>query len=271
MRFVSLGSGTSGNCYFLYTDTDSLLIDAGVGLRVLKKRFLNRGLNFGMIRNILVTHPHADHVKSAGSLSADYHIPVFATEKAFNGIVRNASVRRKIPQPFMHIIEEGVPFRLGPFRITPVEVPHNCPENVGYVIEEGEVTFCLMTDMGSLTPGIENAIWRSDYLVIEANYNSDMLLQGPYPDKMKKQIMSDRGHFSNEDCGRALADHASPHLRHVWLCHLSEMNNTPAIACADVKRVIEESVKEDPQRSFLKILPVEALSRKIPSEVFELK
>ena len=78
LRFISFGSGTSGNCYFLYTDTSSVLIDAGVGLRVLKRKFLSYGLDFRMIRNILITHDHADHVKSIGSLSGDYHIPVFA-------------------------------------------------------------------------------------------------------------------------------------------------------------------------------------------------
>ena len=271
LRFISFGSGTSGNCYFLYTDTSSVLIDAGVGLRVLKRKFLSYGLDFRMIRNILITHDHADHVKSIGSLSGDYHIPVFATRKVHQGIVRNVSVRKKIPQAYIHVIEKDIPFTLGDFLITPFGVPHNSLENVGYIIETGGVTFCLMTDVGSLTPEIKNVISRANYLVIEANYNLDMLQQGPYPDYMKKQIMSDTGHLSNENCGKAIAENASQGLRHVWLCHLSETNNTPAFACDDVKKVIEEYVKENPLRNFLLSLPVDALSRKIPSNVFELK
>lgn len=98
LRFISFGSGSSGNSYYLYTETDSLLIDVGVGLRSLKKHFHNYGLRFEDIHHILVTHDHADHVKSVGSLSNDYHLPVYTTSKVHRGINATIVCERKYSQ-----------------------------------------------------------------------------------------------------------------------------------------------------------------------------
>lgn len=103
LRFISFGSGSSGNCYYLYTETDSLMIDVGVGLRSLKKHFRNYGLKFEEIHHILVTHDHADHVKSVGSLSNDYHLPVYTTRKVHEGIERNYCVRKRF-SPTMYTL-----------------------------------------------------------------------------------------------------------------------------------------------------------------------
>ena len=99
LRFISFGSGSSGNCYYLFTETDSLLIDVGVGIRTLKKHFHNYGLRFEDVHNILITHDHADHVKSVGSLSNDYHLPVYTTRKVHSGIENNYCVRKKSMVP----------------------------------------------------------------------------------------------------------------------------------------------------------------------------
>ena len=135
LRFISFGSGSSGNCYYLYTETDSILIDVGVGLRSLKKHFHNYGMQFEDIHHILVTHDHADHVKSVGSLSNDFHLPVYTTRKVHMGIERNYCVRKKIVPQNVHVIEKGVPFTLGEFKVTPFGVPHDSTDNVGYFVE----------------------------------------------------------------------------------------------------------------------------------------
>ena len=134
LRFISFGSGSSGNCYYLFTETDSLLIDVGVGIRTLKKHFHNYGLRFEDVHNILITHDHADHVKSVGSLSNDYHLPVYTTRKVHSGIENNYCVRKKINGANVHVVEKGVPFVLGEFRITPFGVPHDSTDNVGYQV-----------------------------------------------------------------------------------------------------------------------------------------
>ncbi|MDD6553965.1 MAG: MBL fold metallo-hydrolase [Prevotellaceae bacterium] len=266
LNFISFGSGSSGNCYLLYTDDDALLIDAGVGVRLLKKHFHDYGLRLDKVRNILVTHDHADHVKSVGSISGDYHIPVFATRKVHNGIERNYCVRRKIDADMLRIITVDEPFTVGEFRVTAFEVPHDSSDNVGYLIEYGDVTFCLMTDVGHLTPQMLDIIGKANYLVIEANHDPEMLRQGPYPQYLKDRIMGPRGHLNNTECARALAEHATEKLRHVWLCHLSEENNHPELA-----RLTVEQVLRDYGLVVGKDFAVDVLKRKTPSEVYELK
>ena len=265
LRFISFGSGSSGNCYYLYTETDSLLIDVGVGIRTLKKQFHNYGLRFEDVRNILVTHDHADHVKSVGSLSNDYHLPVYTTHKVHEGIEHNFCVRKKIDPSHVHVIEKGVPFTLGVFRITPFGVPHDSTDNVGYQVECEGVTFCLITDVGHITEEMHSFIGHANYLVLEANYSIDMLQQGKYPQYLKERILGPTGHLSNDDCAKALAEYGTEQLRHVWLCHLSEENNHPELARKTVEQIL---------RSYGvvagKDFDLEVLKRKIPSEIYKL-
>ena len=265
LRFISFGSGSSGNSYYLYTETDSILIDVGVGIRALKKHFHNYGLRFEDVHHIFITHDHADHVKSVGSLSTDYHLPVYATRKIHVGIERNYCVRKKIAPNHVHVIEKGVPLNVGEFKVAPFGVPHDSTDNVGYFVEWEGVTFCLITDVGHITEEMHDFIGRSNYLVIEANHSEEMLLQGHYPQYLKDRILGPNGHLSNVACGEALADYASPGLRHVWLCHLSEENNHPELARKTVEQILRSKgivVGKD--------FELEVLRRKTPSEIYKL-
>ena len=265
LRFISFGSGSSGNSYYLYTETDSILIDVGVGIRALKKHFHNYGLRCEDVHHIFITHDHADHVKSVGSLSTDYHLPVYATRKIHVGIERNYCVRKKIAPNHVHVIEKGVPLNVGEFKVTPFGVPHDSTDNVGYFVECEGVTFCLITDVGHITEEMHDFIGRSNYLVIEANHSEEMLLQGHYPQYLKDRILGPNGHLSNVACGEALADYASPGLRHVWLCHLSEENNHPELARKTVEQILRSKgivVGKD--------FELEVLRRKTPSEIYKL-
>ena len=265
LRFISFGSGSSGNSYYLYTETDSILIDVGVGIRALKKHFHNYGLRFEDVHHIFITHDHADHVKSVGSLSTDYHLPVYATRKIHVGIERNYCVRKKIAPNHVHVIEKGVPLNVGEFKVTPFGVPHDSTDNVGYFVECEGVTFCLITDVGHITEEMHDFIGRSNYLVIESNHSEEMLLQGHYPQYLKDRILGPNGHLSNVACGEALADYASPGLRHVWLCHLSEENNHPELARKTVEQILRSKgivVGKD--------FELEVLRRKTPSEIYKL-
>ena len=265
LRFISFGSGSSGNCYYLYTDTDSILIDVGVGIRTLKKHFHNYGLRFEDVHNILITHDHADHVKSVGSLSTDYKLPVYTTRKVHQGIERNYCVRKKIAPNFAHVIDKGTPFQLGEFRVTPFGVPHDSTDNVGYFVECEDVNFCLITDVGHITDEMHEFISRANYLVLEANHSVEMLQQGPYPQYLKDRILGPNGHLSNDDCAEALAEFATPNLRHVWLCHLSEENNHPELARKTVEQILR-SKGIIAGKDFL----LEVLKRKTPSEIYKL-
>jgi len=266
LRFISFGSGSSGNCYLLYTDTDALIIDAGVGIRTLKKHFRDYGLSMSKVRRVLITHDHADHIKCVGSMSHELQVPIYATQIVHNGIDRNYCVARKVDASLRRYVEPGVTLQMGEFTVTPFTVPHDSSDNVGYFIEADNTTFCLMTDVGRVTEEMETFIGRSQYLVIEANHDKEMLQQGPYPQFLKDRIVSGSGHLNNELCGEAIAKNMTEKLRYVWLCHLSEENNHPELARKTIETVL---------RSYGivagKDFGLEVLKRTKPTGIFELK
>ena len=259
-KFISFGSGSSGNCYELYTESDALLIDAGVGIRGLKKQMKDYGQSMGKVRHLLITHDHADHIKCVGSISHEYLLPVYATKIVHQGIDRNYCVSRKVAPELRRYIEPGVTIELGSFRVTPFTVPHDSSDNVGYMIEAQGISFCIITDE------MANYISKANYLVLEANHDREMLQQGPYPEHLKERIQSGNGHLSNSICGEAIAQHMSEALRHVWLCHLSEENNHPELARKTVETVL---------RSYGiiagKDLQLDVLKRTMPTGIFELE
>lgn len=265
LRFISFGSGSSGNCYYLFTENDGLLIDAGVGVRALKKYCRDYGLSLADVHHLLITHDHADHIKCVGSLSHEYHLPVHATALVHEGIDRNYSVSRKIIEASRRFVHSGEVLQLGDFTVTPFSVPHDSSDNVGYQVQVGNVTFCIITDAGVITEEMVPFITRANYLVIEANHDPEMLQQGPYPQHLKQRIASPTGHLSNHDCGEAIAQYASGKLRHVFLCHLSEENNHPELARKSVEGVL---------RSYGivagKDFELDVLKRTLPTGIFDL-
>ena len=266
MKFISLGSGSSGNCYYVFTENGGLMIDVGIGVRLLKKSFHDYGLAIPNIKNILLTHDHADHVKSVGSLSHDFSIPVYSTRKVHAGVGNNYCVRHKVDFKNVRYIEKDVTFTLGDLEITPFEVPHDSSDCVGYMIRHEGVTFCIITDVGHVTDCIKEYIQKANYLVIEANYDKEMLQGGTYPRHLKARISSEYGHLSNHECGMVLAENATLELRHVWLCHLSEENNHPELARITVEQTLRQHGIA-PGKDF----QLEILKRKTPSGIYELK
>jgi phosphoribosyl 1,2-cyclic phosphodiesterase len=149
--------------------------------------------------------------------------------------------------------------------VTPIPVPHDASENVGYEIQvEGRI-FTILTDVGRITDDIKAAIYRANYLVIEANHDVEMLKNGPYPVYLKERILSGTGHLSNAECGKALVENMTENLKHVWLCHLSEENNHPELA-----RKTVEAILRDHGVIPGKDLELEVLKRQMPTGMYEL-
>lgn len=265
LKFISFGSGSSGNCYFLYTENDGLLIDVGVGIRTLKKQFKDYGLTQPQIHRVLITHDHADHIKSVGSISHDFHLPVYATEEVHRGIDRNYCVTRKINPANRHVLVPGQTEQLGDFEVTAFTVPHDSSDNVGYFVKAQDITFCVITDAGCVTETMKPYIADANYLVIEANHDKEMLKQGPYPVYLQERILSNTGHLSNDACAEAIANNATEKLRHVWLCHLSEENNHPELA-----RKTIESILRLYGIAAGKDFELDVLKRTSPTGIFEL-
>lgn len=267
LRFISLGSGTSGNSYLLMTDSDNLMIDAGIEMPLLEQHFHSLPISLSSVKRILLTHEHVDHTKSAGEVSQKYDIPVYAISSVHEGINANQRIKDKIPTDKQIPIKKEEALQFGDFLITPFAVPHDCPsgDTVGYKIQFDNLTISIITDCGFITERIGEVISESNYLVIESNHDSEMLMSGDYPETWKEKIASEGGHLSNMQCAEALINHATPELRHVWLCHLSEENNHPELARKTIEGELRKYgivVGTDFQ--------LDVLKRKQPSKVFEL-
>ena len=265
LRFISFGSGSSGNCYYFGTATDGLMIDIGVGIRTLKKHCKDYGIQLQSVKHLLITHDHADHIKSVGAFSFEYHVPVYATMAVHKGIDNNYCISRKVADNMRRYVEVGQSFTVGEFHVRPFAVPHDASENVGYEIQVEGMTIVIMTDAGSVTEEMKDTISRANYLIIEANHDVEMLESGPYPEFLKKRILSPSGHLSNKECGKVIAENMTENLRHVWLCHLSEENNHPELARKTVEAVLR-SYGIVPGKD----VKLEVLRRQLPTGVYEL-
>ena len=266
LTFLCLASGSSGNCYYLSDGETTILIDAGLSQRQIKKALKERNLSMAGVKGIFITHDHADHIKGVGNLSKDNYIPVYATAEVHKGMKKSYCMTQNIEPELVRYLEKGEVLQLGDFEIHSFEVPHDGSDNVGYFVKLGELNFCMVTDVGHITQEVSEHIGLANYLVLEANYDKSMLEMGPYPRYLKERIASETGHLSNEDCGNALLQFATPELKHVWLCHLSEENNHPELARKTVEGILR-SAGIIPGKD----IKLDVLKRKTPSEVYFLR
>jgi phosphoribosyl 1,2-cyclic phosphodiesterase len=259
---MSLGSGSSGNCYYLGTDTYGILIDAGIGIRTIKKTLKETGIAMDSIKAVFVTHDHADHIKAVGNLGEKMGIPIYSTREIHVGINKSYCMTEKL-KTSARFLEKECPMELGDFTVEAFEVPHDGTDNVGYCIAVDGKIFVFLTDLGEITPTAARYIRRANYLIIEANYDEEMLRMGTYPQYLKERIASRVGHLSNATTARFLADHFTDHLHSIWLCHLSKDNNHPALAYKTVEMELLQKdivVGRDVQ--------LVALKRSTPSELY---
>ncbi|MDR2811209.1 MAG: MBL fold metallo-hydrolase [Tannerellaceae bacterium] len=241
--FFSLSSGSCGNSYYLGNCHYGILIDAGIGPRVIKKRLAQYEIDLSSIMAILVTHDHFDHIKSVGYLGEKLHIPVYATREVHRAIMNRPLVRNNL-NGVARYIEKGTPFQIEDFQITAFDVPHDSIDNSGYFIRFGDHRFTLATDVGAITDEVAYYICKANHLVIESNYDEEMLCSGRYPYPLKQRISSGAGHLSNRQAAEFLADNYSSGLRNIWLCHLSGDNNNPELAYQTVEsRLAEKGIK----------------------------
>ncbi|MDU1905646.1 MAG: MBL fold metallo-hydrolase [Dysgonomonas sp.] len=237
-KLISLSSGSNGNCYYLGTSQYGILIDVGIGARTLMKYLREYGIAIETIAGILITHDHADHIKSVGALGCKLNIPVYATETVLAGIERSPYVRGKALS-LKKVIEKEQTFEIRNFSITAFEVPHDTIENVGYQICIEDKTIVLVTDIGRITDTILRFARNANHLIVEANYDEEMLRNGRYPYYLKQRIVSGMGHLSNRLTGELLCSVYHSDMEEVWLCHLSQDNNHPEIAYKTVQSALE--------------------------------
>ena len=262
--FRCFASGSSGNCYYLGTHRRGILIDAGISARSIQKYLHEMGLEFRNIMGVLITHDHADHIRAVGTLGERVKLPIYSTPEIHAGIDRNYGVREKL-RTSRRFFNKGEQWDLYGLKINTFGIEHDSTDCVGYSIDYRGQRFVLMTDCGSVNEEMKEYIRTANHLVIEANHDEHMLLNGPYPTYLKERILSPRGHQSNDTCGELLKQNWHPGLRNVWLCHLSQENNDPEVAYNTVASYLEQIEIEPGSDIFLK-----ALDRTTPSPVYEL-
>lgn len=240
LRFISFGSGSSGNCSYLGNDRFGILIDAGIDPNKVFPELERNGINVNSIGGIILTHDHGDHVRYAYAYVRRYrHMRLYCTPGTLNGMLRRHNVSRRIKDYHQPIFKE-FPFHLSDFVITPFEVSHDGTDNVGFFISAGEHKFVVATDMGVITPRANFYIRQATHLMIETNYDRTMLINGRYPEYLKARIMAEKGHMDNEVTAAYLKEIYTPPLRNVFLCHLSHDNNQPQIALGAVRDALRQ-------------------------------
>lgn len=262
--FRCFASGSSGNCYYLGTLERGILIDAGISARLIQKHLRSMGLDFENIMGVLVTHDHADHIRAVGTLGERVHLPIYATPLIHEGIDRNYGVREKL-KTSRRYFEKEQEWTLFDLTINTFTINHDSTECVGYVIDYNGQRFMIATDCGEPNEQMEAYIRTANHLVIEANHDEHLLLNGPYPTYLKERILSPRGHQSNVTCGELIARNYHEGLRNIWLCHLSLENNDPQVAYNTVADRLRDAGIVPGEDVYLK-----ALERTTPSRIYRL-
>jgi phosphoribosyl 1,2-cyclic phosphodiesterase len=235
--FRCLASGSSGNCFYLGTNRQGILIDAGISARTIQKHLRQMGLDYANIMGVLITHDHADHIRAVGTLGERVHLPIYASRLIHDGINRNYGVQEKLrtSQRYYNVGEE---WELMGMKINTFAVSHDSTQCVGYIIDYQGQRFMIATDCGEPNAEMEAYIQTANHIVIEANHDEQMLLNGPYPTYLKQRILSPKGHQSNVTCGRLLAENYHEQMRNVFLCHLSHENNDPNVAMNTITEIL---------------------------------
>lgn len=191
-------------------------------------------VNIQEVKGVLITHEHQDHVGGADVLALTYQIPIYANEKTR----RAARNLKKLPVS-VHPFETGVPFTIGPFYIYPFPISHDAADPVGFTLQTDHYKVGMVTDLGSLTPSLER-MKECDLLILESNYDTEMLINGPYPEHLKKRVLGDQGHLSNHDSALLLRSLLHPKLRYLFLAHLSQKNNLPELAYQTTQEILKK-------------------------------
>lgn len=224
MRFASLGSGSSGNATVVSAGDAHILIDCGFSLREAEKRLRRLGLQMAQISAVLVTHEHSDHCKGVPSLCSRYPIPVYMTTGTGRRLPRAAEIVD------LRLIDPHDSFHVGSIRVTAVPVPHDAAQPVQYIFEHADNKLGVLTDLGHAAPAVVEAFQSCSGLLLESNYDEQMLAAGPYPYFLKARISGRRGHLSNQQAAGLLDLLDTSRLKHLVIGHLSQKNNTVELA-----------------------------------------
>ncbi|MGC4114475.1 MAG: MBL fold metallo-hydrolase [Myxococcales bacterium] len=234
LSYCVLASGSSGNCLWVRGGGVQLFIDCGVSARMAGHRLAEVGGNLQDVSAIICTHGHGDHVMGTSVLARKSGIDIYATP----GTVR--ALPSGMPNERLKALPYGGTLTIGGLTVETVPTSHDAPQGVAIRVTDGETSLGVITDQGQPTPAIAKAFRGLDGLLLESNHDVPMLLNGPYPERLKKRIRGNWGHLSNEQCTVVLAELLHEGLQHVTLGHISEHNNTTDLVRAATEGMLEK-------------------------------
>ncbi|WP_018131046.1 MBL fold metallo-hydrolase [Effusibacillus pohliae] len=253
LRFSVLASGSSGNAVYVETEKTRILIDAGVACKQIETAMAEISVCLEDLDAILITHEHFDHIKGVGVVARKIisqrrkkgyertEIPIYATEGSWHDL---HNVVKEYPEPYRKTVRVGDKLEFEDLLIEPFPLSHDAREPVGYVFYHENNKLTLATDLGYMSSRVKETVADADAYILESNHDINMLRVGPYPWHLKKRILSDKGHLSNEAAGEALVDIMSERTLDVLLAHLSQENNYPELAEVTVQGILAAANKQ---------------------------
>lgn len=237
ISFSILASGSSGNAFYIRTEKESILVDAGVSGKEMERLMAEAHIDPGSLTRLLVTHEHSDHIKGLGVIARRYRLPIYANEKTWKAMEGSIG-KIETGQKFLFNVEETK--TLGDLDIESFGVSHDAAEPMFYSFHHQGKKVSLVTDLGYVSERIKKTVENADAYIFEANHDVEMLRMGRYPWNVKRRILGDSGHVSNEDCALALCDIIGNQTKDIYLAHLSRDNNMKDLASLSVGNILKE-------------------------------
>lgn len=261
MNLCSIASGSSGNCIYTGTEKTGILLDAGISAKRIEQGLAEVDRDIREIKGIFISHEHSDHIKGVGVLARKYHIPIYGTRGTIEAM-KGMSCLGKIDEELYQVIHAGEEIQVDDLTVKPFAISHDAAEPVAYRMECGERSAAVATDLGFYNEEIVDKLSNLDVLLLESNHDIHMLEVGGYPYPLKRRILGDKGHLSNESAGKLLCRLLHDDLKAVFLGHLSKENNYEKLAFETVKLEIAlGSEKYQPDDFMIEVAKRDSVSR----------
>ncbi|MBS7527206.1 MBL fold metallo-hydrolase [Fusibacter paucivorans] len=239
LTFCSLASGSSGNCQYIASERTKLLVDAGMSGKYIKTSLHNLDVDINGINGILLTHEHTDHISGLGVLMRRHQIPLHITAKTWEAVKLKIG---NVNSELLRIYDTIDMLEIGDIIIQSARISHDAVDPLCYAFMNAGSKVAIATDLGMLNDEVVSKFKDSDLMMIESNHDIEMLKMGSYPMYLKRRILSEYGHLSNDDAGYFAKEIiAYGKTKHVLLAHLSKENNVPELAYETVRGILESA------------------------------